>query len=196
MAFFVRTTKEVVDHCISSSPPGQLPSMVSHLQSLLPDTMTVELVEKVAFDYNKTHPRVASTSDGRKLVYCDVSVIDKNSFLDPKTNTIFKIHHLTMEAEPSPSPRPPEKKKLEPHRVSVESAVESYVKRRFPSPHAAVAVYATSDSVIVQIVVENVNSRNMWSGLWSSRWVLSMRDGKSAEVEGEVRIHAHYHEGK
>lgn len=196
MAFFVRTTKEVVDHCINSTPPGQLPSMITHLQSLIPDTMTRELAEGAAFEYNKTHARVASVADGRKLVYCDTAVIDKHFFLDPKTNSVFKINHLTMEAEISSSHQPPVKKQFEPYRVAVESTLEGYVKKRFPSPKTAWAVYATSGGLIVQIVVENLNERNMWAGLWDSRWVLVMKDGKSADVEGHIRVHAHYHEGR
>lgn len=196
MAFYVRTTKEVVDHCINSTPPGQLPSMVKHLQSLIPDAMTSELTEKVASEYNKTHPRIASVADGRKLVYCDVAIIDKNHFVDPKTSSVLKINHLTMEAEVSSTHRPPEKKQFEPYRVAVESTLEGYVTKRFPSPKTAWAVYVTGDGLIVQIVVENLNERNMWAGLWDSRWVLVMKDGKSADVEGHIRVHAHYHEGR
>ena len=170
--------------------------MVQHLQSIIPDTMTSELAEKAALEYNKMHPRVASVADGRKLVYCDAAIIDKNHFLDPKSNAVFKVNHLTMDAEPSSAHRPPEKKQFESSRLAVEASLEGYVKKRFPSPKTAWAVYASATGLVVQIVVENLNERNMWAGLWDSRWALVMKDGKSAEVEGVIRVHAHYHEGR
>jgi hypothetical protein len=121
--------------------------------------------------------------------------MDKQHFLDPKSHMIYKIHHTTMEAEPSSAVNIPKKDYNESMRTAVQTSIENYVNKTYSIDNSACAVFGAPNAIVIHIVAEKINAKNMWAGSWSSRWTVTFTNSTTARLDGLIQIHAYYHEG-
>jgi len=162
------------------------------VRKLLPaGLMNDELASRIAHVYNTKNNSVVTAPSGSRVVLGTAGEED-NKFVDPTTGSLFEVDHLSLAAKESAATHSTDSA-LELSRAALQSSLSTYKAAKYSAEEAAASVYAKGGKIIVLVSGEKANLRNFWSGRWASWWTITIAGGK-ANVEGEVKIHAHYFE--
>jgi capping protein (actin filament) muscle Z-line, alpha len=184
-------------HFMLSSPPGQFNEVLSDVRKLVGgDLISDQVASSAARVFNLKTGVVVTDPTGQKVVVAKEGEIKTSTYLNSHTGTLFGFNHLTRQvSEVASDAAPPVPHPNEQHRVALQEKSDEYLKKRYVTTEAATGVFALSKTVLIlRIIGEKTNLRNMWSGKWSSEWTITMRGTGQVSLAGSIRIHAHYFE--
>mmetsp|Transcript_33267 Transcript_33267/g.41847 ORF Transcript_33267/g.41847 Transcript_33267/m.41847 type:complete len:276 (+) Transcript_33267:123-950(+) len=195
---------QIVQRLLSSSPPGQIDLILSDIEKLLPGKIISEELKQTMFRaYNLSTMRLINTED-QKMILHHAGEVDGAHFVDPATNTVREINHVT--AAVVGEPRPYEvTSTLEPARSALQKALGGYAREHYsqPSTEFAWGCYVAPPSqgalgLVVALKAERLNLRNLWAGSWQAEFFLPLAASPAAGtaekslLTGTIQIHGHY----
>lgn len=197
---------QAISRFLLQSPPGEINDVLNDVRNIIADDELLQQGAQPALrDYNIAQFITADVPGcDHQSIVSEVALVkaitnegqegeeDDNGerFLDPRSKTIFKFNHLSLEAtDPLPADPDPES---EPFRAALEGSTLNYLSAHY---HDGVSsVFSVPDSpnkFVIQIVANKYNPSNFWSGRWRSEYRIDL-DSKT--IQGKILVNVHYYE--
>eukprot|EP01031_Cornospumella_fuschlensis_P027282 gene27282-32954_t len=169
---------QIAQHYLLSSPPGQFNEV---------------LTGNIARVGNLKASKVVTAPSGNKALITPAAEVETNNYVDPISQTVFAVDHLTLATRPSDLSPP--SSHLDDVRAALQVRLTSYSNASYhPTEARAAGVYLSATGGLTLVVTgERASLKNFWSGRWTSVWTLSVNEG-GCTLAGELKIHVHYFE--
>lgn len=183
---------QIAQHFLLSSPPCQFGEILKDVRKLVPTgLLTDALATGIARAYNLKNGKVVTSPSGNKVLLSSSSEVDNTHYVDPVTNQVFSVDHLTLVTAADSTVKSPHAS-LESKRAALQKTLKEYLDRTYKPEDSAVGVYVQNDHIVVVLTSEKPNLRNYWAGRWTSTWTLKLSPKLS--LSGETKVNAHYFE--
>jgi len=154
--------------------------------------LTDALSTGIARAFNIKNGRVVTSPSNNKVAISAASELDATHYIDPATQEVFLVDHLTLATTADRTANTRIDSTLEKKCAALNTALKSYLEHQYKPEDSAIGAYPMNGNIVVVLVSEKPNLRNYWSGRWASVWTI--KAGSAFSISGEIKVHAHYFE--
>ena len=114
--------------------------------------------------------------------------------MNPNNNLVYQVNYDTLEivGDGTKNDKNTESS-LEEYRKGIEVAVNFYAESFYGPDKYAAACYGKDGIITIVISARNVHLNAMWSGGWTSTYVLPIKQGV-ADMKVSIKLNVHYFE--
>mmetsp|Transcript_23328 Transcript_23328/g.33914 ORF Transcript_23328/g.33914 Transcript_23328/m.33914 type:complete len:324 (-) Transcript_23328:173-1144(-) len=195
--------KQILQHFLLSSPPGQIDEINSDLTVIAPPGLSKEDQLAIYRFYNMTNLQLVELEQ-TNMVICEAGQVAENHYLDAVSGDVVEVDHLKkkrVETTGTVPPPPPELlgqgTTLGTCREALQAALSAYIQEYYSASagaRAGVGVYLSQTPGGLEVVLsaERLNLRNFWSGSWQGRYTVTAPPAGQGALTGVVKLRGHY----
>ena len=191
---------QIASDLILDAPLGELKEVIADVQALVGgEAVLAERLPAITRRFNHEKLAVAE-GEAAKVVLCEQGELGDGLYFDAASARCVRVNHVDARILSAEGLEEKQRDaKVEDYRAQTQVAVGKYVSEAISRGCCAVHGVMTNGTIQISVSVSGckLNTRNFWTGSWSSQWAIDVAEGGASgqgTLTGSIAARVHYFE--
>ena len=191
---------QLASDLILDAPLGELKEVIADVQALVGgEAVLAERLPAITRRFNHEKLAVAE-GEAAKVVLCEQGELGDGLYFDAASARCVRVNHVDARILSAEGLEEKQRDaKVEDYRAQTQEAVGKYVSEAISRGCCAVHGVMANGTIQISVSVSGckLNTRNFWTGSWSSQWAIDVAEGGASgqgTLKGSIAARVHYFE--